>query len=136
MKDYYEILGIAPDTPTEAVTDQYRLLALAWHPDRFPEAMKSRAEEMFKEINRAYEIIKDPTKRKAYDATRRSAAPPPPDQATAPAQQPPEWVDDWFNQPAANPDEPNEPLWMRNERERRIHQQEQIFKRQSGRGKK
>src|SRR5829696_1775270 len=71
MKDYYAILGIPPDTGQEKIKEQWRLLVLAWHPDRFPEpAQKVQAGEKFKEINEAYEILGNPTKRAQYDRER------------------------------------------------------------------
>lgn len=63
-KDYYKILGVARDATPEAIKKAYRLLARKYHPDVSKEA---NAEEKFKEVAEAYEVLKDPEKRAAYD---------------------------------------------------------------------
>src|SRR6187551_2400512 len=64
-RDYYEVLGVQR-TATEAdMKVSYRKLAMQWHPDRNPG--DKDCEHRFKEINEAYEILKDPDKRAAYD---------------------------------------------------------------------
>ncbi len=63
-KDYYEILGISKNASEGEIKKAYRRLALQWHPDR---NKSPEAEEKFKEINEAYEILSDPQKRRAYD---------------------------------------------------------------------
>ena len=64
-KDYYEILGV-PRTASDAdIKKAFRKLARKHHPDVAKD--KKSAEEKFKEINEAYEILKDPDKRAAYD---------------------------------------------------------------------
>jgi hypothetical protein len=64
MKDYYQILEITPDASPDAIKEQYRFLVQAWHPDKFPNsAQKLRAEEKLKEINEAYETLRNPAKR-------------------------------------------------------------------------
>jgi curved DNA-binding protein len=63
-KDYYEILGISRDATQDEVKKAYRKLARQYHPDISKEA---GAETKFKEIGEAYEVLKDPEKRKAYD---------------------------------------------------------------------
>jgi curved DNA-binding protein len=64
-KDYYEILGV-PRTATDAdIKKAFRKLAREHHPDVAKN--KKQAEEKFKEINEAYEVLGDPTKRKKYD---------------------------------------------------------------------
>lgn len=63
-KDYYEILGIARDATQDEVKQAYRRLARKYHPDVSKEA---DAEERFKEVGEAYEVLKDPEKRAAYD---------------------------------------------------------------------
>lgn len=65
-KDYYEILGVACDADHEILKKAYRKLAKKYHPDRQPE--DSRAEERFKELQEAYDVLKDPVKRDRYDA--------------------------------------------------------------------
>ncbi len=66
-KDYYEILGLDRSASEKDIKNAYRKLARKWHPDLHPEADKKKAEEKFKEINEAYEVLKDPEKRKRYD---------------------------------------------------------------------
>ncbi len=66
-KDYYEVLGVAKDSAEKDVKSAYRKLARKWHPDANPTNAK-QAEERFKEISEAYEVVGDPEKRKKYDA--------------------------------------------------------------------
>ncbi len=63
-RDYYEILGIGKTSSADEIKSAYRKLALKYHPDRNKEA---GAEEHFKEINEAYEILSDSQKKQAYD---------------------------------------------------------------------
>jgi DnaJ-class molecular chaperone len=63
-KDYYEILGITKGSTAADIKSAYRKKALEWHPDRNKSA---DAEEKFKEINEAYEILSNDQKRSAYD---------------------------------------------------------------------
>ncbi len=63
-RDYYDILGIKKDASESEIKSAYRKMALKYHPDRNDE---EDAEEKFKEINEAYQILSDPEKRKAYD---------------------------------------------------------------------
>ena len=64
-KDYYQILGVDKKATTEEIKRAYRKLAMKFHPDRNP-GNKS-AEEKFKEINEANEVLSDPKKRERYD---------------------------------------------------------------------
>ena len=79
-KDYYEILGVARDAGTDDIKRAYRKLARKFHPDVSKE---KNAEERFKEVGEAYETLKDPEKRAAYDRLGRHAPgediQPPPD---------------------------------------------------------
>lgn len=64
-KDYYEILGVDKDATEEDLKRAYRQAAKKYHPDLNPD--DSEAEEKFKEVNEAYEVLSDPQKRAAYD---------------------------------------------------------------------
>lgn len=64
-KDYYAILGVSRDADAETIKRSYRRLALQYHPDRNPG--DKEAEERFKEISEAYEVLSDPEKRRQYD---------------------------------------------------------------------
>jgi molecular chaperone DnaJ len=64
-RDYYEILGVDRDADDNPIKAQYRKLALKYHPDRNPG--DKEAEEQFKEAAEAYEVLRDPEKRKIYD---------------------------------------------------------------------
>ena len=70
MKDYYEILGVSKDATEDDIKKAYRKLATKWHPDRWvnaSDAEKKTAEEKFKEINEANEVLSDKQKRMEYD---------------------------------------------------------------------
>lgn len=64
-RDYYEVLGVAPDADEKAIKDAFRDLALRYHPDR---NKAPEAEARFKEIAEAYAVLSDPKKRAEYDA--------------------------------------------------------------------
>ncbi len=63
-RDYYEILGVDKDASQDDIKSAYRKLALKYHPDRND---AENAEEKFKEINKAYQILSDEKKRQKYD---------------------------------------------------------------------
>ncbi|GBC98726.1 Chaperone protein DnaJ [bacterium HR17] len=65
-KDYYAILGVSRDATPEEIKQAYRRLVKEWHPDLHPENRQA-AEERFKEIQEAYEVLSDPQKRRQYD---------------------------------------------------------------------
>lgn len=67
FKDYYEILGVEPGAGEAEIKTAYRRLARKYHPDVSKEA---GAEEKFKAVNEAYEALRDPEKRAAYDQLR------------------------------------------------------------------
>lgn len=64
FQDYYKILDVKRDAKPEDIKKQYRRLARKYHPDVSKEP---NAEAMFKQVQEAYEVLKDPEKRKAYD---------------------------------------------------------------------
>ena len=66
MADYYEVLGITKNATDSEIKKSYRKLALKWHPDKNPDN-KEEAEEKFKNISEAYEVLSDKEKRKIYD---------------------------------------------------------------------
>jgi len=66
-KDYYEVLGVPKNAASKDIKSAYRKLARKWHPDANPTNQKA-AEEKFKEISEAYEVLGDAEKRKKYDA--------------------------------------------------------------------
>jgi molecular chaperone DnaJ len=65
MRDLYEILGVSKNASAEEIKKAYRKLARQYHPDKNPG--DTEAEERFKEIQGAYDILSDPEKRKQYD---------------------------------------------------------------------
>lgn len=65
-RDYYDVLGVAKTATAAEVKTAYRKAALQWHPDKNQDK-KKEAEEKFKEINEAYQILSDAQKRKQYD---------------------------------------------------------------------
>lgn len=66
FKDYYAVLGVPKSAAEKDIKSAYRKLARKWHPDANPNNTKE-AEEKFKEISEAYEVLGDPEKRKKYD---------------------------------------------------------------------
>ncbi len=70
-KDFYETLGISRNAGDDDIKKAYRKLAMKYHPDRNPD--NKEAEEKFKEVQKAYEVLSDPQKKSAYDQYGHSA---------------------------------------------------------------
>ena len=66
-RDYYEVLGLAKGASEDDIKKAYRKLAMKYHPDRNQGEGAKVAEEKFKEVKEAYEMLSDPQKRQAYD---------------------------------------------------------------------
>src|SRR5687768_4547723 len=68
MRDYYDVLGVSPDAGAEEIKRAYRQLARRYHPDI------SGDDRAFLELARAYDVLRDPTRRRMYDTTSNDAA--------------------------------------------------------------
>lgn len=64
-QDYYQLLGVSKDAGQDEIKKAFRKQAMKYHPDRNPDSKE--AEQKFKEVNEAYEILKDPDRKAAYD---------------------------------------------------------------------
>ena len=71
MSNYYEILGVSKNATADEIKKAYRTLAFKYHPDRNPG--DTAAEEKFKQINAAYDVLGDESKRRNYDLGGYSA---------------------------------------------------------------
>ncbi len=72
-EDYYDILGVDPDANADQIKESYRYKAFILHSDRFaglPERIRLKAEEDFKKVNRAYDVLSKPDARRRYDINR------------------------------------------------------------------
>ncbi|MBI2063777.1 MAG: DnaJ domain-containing protein [Candidatus Yanofskybacteria bacterium] len=74
-KDYYEVLGVPKNADAGTLKHAYRELAKKYHPDLNPNDRV--AEEKFKKLTEAYDVLSDPRKRQSYDNTSRATAVPP-----------------------------------------------------------
>ena len=73
-RDYYEVLGVSQGASADELKKAYRKLAIQFHPDKAKGAeQKKEFEAKFKEINQAYDILKDPQKKAAYDSYGHAA---------------------------------------------------------------
>ncbi len=70
QRDYFAILGVSPEATEAEVRQAYRRLARRYHPDLNPD--EPEGEARLKELNEAYEVLSDPTRRAAYEAQRRA----------------------------------------------------------------
>jgi curved DNA-binding protein CbpA len=76
MKDYYAILGVARNATQKEISDEFKRLALTFHPDRFTNLeRKNWAQRKMIEINEAYEVLGNPERRRDYDRELAASAP-------------------------------------------------------------
>ena len=68
-RTHYDVLGIARDADASQVRTAWKLHVQAWHPDRFTGAMREEAERQASRINEAYTVLRDSSRRAAYDCT-------------------------------------------------------------------
>jgi curved DNA-binding protein CbpA len=69
--DLYEVLEVSPRASIEVIKRAHRTLLEKYHPDRYHPNQRAEAEERAKQINQAFDILKNPTSRAEYDASRQ-----------------------------------------------------------------
>ncbi len=72
MKNYYELLEVDKNASKEVIDKAYKILVKKYHPDLQDESSKLKCEQKIKEINEAYEILSDVSKRNEYDKTLKN----------------------------------------------------------------
>lgn len=70
-KDLYDILEVSPNASEEVIKNAFRALVKKWHPDMQSEEEQQQAQEKFKEINLAFEVLKDKERKREYDKYRK-----------------------------------------------------------------
>lgn len=90
----FEILEIAPGATPDEIKDAYHRLAKQWHPDRFSGAEKAAAEERFRNLSDAFNMLKDPNRRSEVDARAQSSQAGAPKEAAKPVAE--RSVEDWY----------------------------------------
>lgn len=86
--DYYNILKVNRNAGEDDLKKAYKRLAMIWHPDKNPASKRPEAENKFKQISEAYDVLSDPQKRQIYDlygeeALKSGQFPPPPPPASS-----------------------------------------------------
>nr|XP_048330175.1 dnaJ homolog subfamily B member 1 isoform X3 [Ziziphus jujuba var. spinosa] len=86
--DYYNILKVNRNASDDDLKKSYKRLAMIWHPDKNPASKRPEAENKFKQISEAYDVLSDPLKRQIYDlygeeALKSGQFPPPPSSAAS-----------------------------------------------------
>ncbi|KAI0272526.1 hypothetical protein BC834DRAFT_840791 [Gloeopeniophorella convolvens] len=110
----YEVLGVQRDATEDQIRKAYKKRALQTHPDRVPPEQKETAEDEFRQVNNAYEVLSDATKRQAYDAA--GVWPPPPpgtDQSRHHHRRHRHRHPSWDSSPAPFPEDPFDFDWPR-----------------------
>jgi curved DNA-binding protein CbpA len=94
----FEILELLPGASLEEIKAAYHRLAKQWHPDRFSGDTKAAAEDRFRMLTEAFNALKDPEKRRAYEEqfAKQTAPSAPPEAKRAPI--PERTPDDWYNE--------------------------------------
>ena len=99
--DPYAVLGVAPTAEPEAIAGAFRALAQKYHPDRNPG--DAEAAERMKAVNAAHDLLRDPARRRAYDAEASRSSPDAAERGTAAAPPPPPRARTWSAGPGAAP---------------------------------